>query len=64
MGLELSFKGSGEDYVSRIHRGIRWTRIVISRGQKLTTTIAHIFYPPQRSMMHPCPDFLGSIVSV
>jgi len=39
MRLELSFKGFGEGYVSRIHRGIRWTHIVISRGQKLTTTV-------------------------
>jgi len=38
MGLRLFFKGSGEGYVSRIRLGIRWTHVVISRGQKLTTT--------------------------
>ena len=40
MGLELSFKGSGEDYVSRIRREIIWTRIIIARGGKLITTDA------------------------
>jgi len=40
MRLELSFKGSAEGYVSCIHRGIRWTCVIISQGQKLTTTDA------------------------
>jgi len=39
MGLKFSFKGSVEGYVSRIHSGITWTRIVISRGQKLTSAV-------------------------
>jgi len=34
MELRLSFKGIGEGYLSRIRLGIRWTRVVISRGQK------------------------------
>jgi len=38
MGLEFSFKGSEKGYVSRIHRGNRSTRVIISRGRKLTTT--------------------------
>jgi len=38
MRLVLSFKGAGEGYVSRIHPGIRWTYVVISRDRKLTTT--------------------------
>ena len=37
IAMELSFKSSGAGYVSRIHREIRWTRVIISRGQKLTT---------------------------
>jgi len=36
MGLEFSFKGYGEGYMSRVHSGIRWTRVVISWGQKPT----------------------------
>jgi len=39
MRLRLSFKDSGEGYVSRIRLGIVWTRVVISSGQKLTTTV-------------------------
>jgi len=30
--------------VSRIHTGIRWTRVVISRGRKLTTTDAPLLH--------------------
>jgi len=41
MGQKLSFKGSGEGYVSHIHRKIRWIHVVISRGWKLTTTISN-----------------------
>ena len=37
MGLKFSFKDSREGYVSRIHPGIRWTCVIISRGRKSTT---------------------------
>jgi len=40
MGLGLSFKGSGEGYVSRIRPGIGGTLVVIKKSQKLTTTVA------------------------
>jgi len=39
MGLKFSFKSSGEGYVTCIHPGIRWTHIVISRGQKTNPTL-------------------------
>jgi len=39
MEMRLTFKGSGEDHVARIHPEIRWTRIVISHGWKLTTAV-------------------------
>ena len=38
MGLKFSFKSFGEGYVSRSHPEIRWTRVVISRSRKPTTT--------------------------
>jgi len=40
MGLEFSFKGYGEVYMSRIHPGIRLTHVIISWGRKPTTTNA------------------------
>ena len=40
MRMRITFKGSGEGHVSRIHPAIRWTCVVITRGRKLTTTDA------------------------